>query len=292
MHPEQDVSRIVRSWLRVDEHESADQVLAIVLNSLDATPQRRHWWPARRTLDMNSYAKLAIAAVAVVAVAIVGFNLLPAGSGPGVGGPAATASPTAAPSAKPSPVASTSAQAASWPTGPLELRRYDVTANEVPLSFAIPATGWRGHPVGDALETGTFPADTYAWIVFPGDITAVATDPCSGQAAGVEGDSIDDLATALTTIPGTSAAEPVDTTVGGLPAKLVVLTIDADPPCAMNEFWLYGQTSLYPNSENSTIRIWVTEVAGERYVIHTDQAGANPRVEPEIQQVVDSIQFE
>ena len=37
MHTEQDVSRIVRSWLRADEHESADQVLAIVLDSLDAT---------------------------------------------------------------------------------------------------------------------------------------------------------------------------------------------------------------------------------------------------------------
>ncbi len=95
MHTEQDVSRIVRSWLRVDEHESADQVLAIVLDSLDATPQRRQWWPARRIPEMNSYAKLAIAAVAVVAVAIVGFNLLPAGSDPEVGGPAVTVSPTA-----------------------------------------------------------------------------------------------------------------------------------------------------------------------------------------------------
>ena len=286
MHTEQDVSRIVRSWLRVDEHESADQVLAIVLDSLDATPQRRQWWPARRTPEMNSYAKLAIAAVAVVAVAIVGFNLLPAGSNPEVGGPAVTVSPTAV--AEPSP----SAEAAPWPTGPLEVRQYDVTANGVTLSFAIPTTGWRGHQLGDALETGTFPTDNYAWIVFPGDITAVATDPCKGQAARVEGDSIDDLATALTTIPGTTAAAPVDATVGGLPAKLVVLTIDADPPCAMNEFWLYGQTSLYPNTVTSTLRLWVIEVANQLYVIHTDQAGPNPKVEQEIQQIVDSIQFE
>ena len=286
MHTEQDVSRIVRSWLRVDEHESADQVLAIVLDSLDATPQRRQWWPARRTPEMNSYAKLAIAAVAVVAVAIVGFNLLPAGSNPEVGGPAVTVSPTAV--AEPSP----SAEAAPWPTGPLEVRHYNVTANGVPLSFAIPTTGWRGHQLGDALETGTFPTDNYAWIVFPGDITAVATDPCKGQAARVEGDSIDDLATALTTIPGTTAAAPVDATVGGLPAKLVVLTIDADPPCAMNEFWLYGEASLYPNTVDSTVRLWIIEVANQRWVIHTDQAGPNPEVEQQIQQIVDSIQFE
>ena len=43
-----DTTRIVRSWLRMDEHESADRVLDVVLDSLDATPQRRPWWPARR----------------------------------------------------------------------------------------------------------------------------------------------------------------------------------------------------------------------------------------------------
>ena len=92
MHTEQDVSRIVRSWLRVDEHESADQVLAIVLDSLDATPQRRPRWPARRIATMNTTAKFAIAAAAVVVVAVVGINLLP--STGGVGGTAASPSPT------------------------------------------------------------------------------------------------------------------------------------------------------------------------------------------------------
>ena len=48
MSTERDVTRIVRSWLRTDEHESADRVLDTVLDLLDATPQRRSWWPARR----------------------------------------------------------------------------------------------------------------------------------------------------------------------------------------------------------------------------------------------------
>ena len=48
MDTERDVTRIVRSWLRTDEHESADRVLDNVLALLDATPQRRSWWPARR----------------------------------------------------------------------------------------------------------------------------------------------------------------------------------------------------------------------------------------------------
>ena len=237
---------------------------------------------------MNTYVKLAIAAAAVLALAVVGFNLLPAGGGAPVGAPV----PSPAPTPSPSQVQSQAPAATAWSPGPIEAgRRYTVTSHEVPFSFAGPTGSWfvKGE---DALETGTFPTGSYAWVVFTGDIGVVGTDPCAGQAAPVEGDSIDDLATALTTIPGTTAAEPVDATVGGLPEKLVVLTIDADPPCPMNEFWLYGDISLYPNTVDSTLRLWIIEVANQRWVIHTDQAGPNPEVEQQIQQVVDSIQFE
>ena len=41
MSTDRDTTRIVRSWLRTDEHESADRVLDNVLALLDATPQRR-----------------------------------------------------------------------------------------------------------------------------------------------------------------------------------------------------------------------------------------------------------
>ena len=39
MDTERDVTRIVQSWLRTDEHESADRVLDDVLALLDATQQ-------------------------------------------------------------------------------------------------------------------------------------------------------------------------------------------------------------------------------------------------------------
>jgi hypothetical protein len=88
MSVEPDLTRIVRSWLRTDEHESASRVLNNVLALLDATPQCRPMRLARRTADMNGYVKLAIAAAAVMVVAVVGFNLLPASGG--VGGVIAT----------------------------------------------------------------------------------------------------------------------------------------------------------------------------------------------------------
>ena len=83
MHPEASVTHIVRSWLRADEHESADRVLGNVLAALDTTPQRRSWGPARRITDMNNFAKLGIAAAAVVVGAVIGINLVPASGGVG-----------------------------------------------------------------------------------------------------------------------------------------------------------------------------------------------------------------
>jgi hypothetical protein len=84
-------TRTVLSWLREDAHENAERVLLRALDEVDATPQRRSWWPAWRSSRMNTYAKLIAAAAAVLVVAVVGYQFLP-GSG-GVGG-----QPTIAPS--------------------------------------------------------------------------------------------------------------------------------------------------------------------------------------------------
>jgi hypothetical protein len=87
-------TRIVLSWLREDSHENAERVLLRALDEVDATPQRRSWWPAWRTNRMNTYAKLIAAAAAVLVLAVVGYQFLP-GSG-GSGG-----QPTVAPSPSP-----------------------------------------------------------------------------------------------------------------------------------------------------------------------------------------------
>ena len=94
MSQERDVTRLVRSWIREDQHESADRILGVVLDRLDTTPQRRSW-PAWRSNLMNTYVKLIAAAAAVLVVAFAGYQLLPRSAG--VGG-----DPTIAPSPSPS----------------------------------------------------------------------------------------------------------------------------------------------------------------------------------------------
>jgi len=87
----------------VYEHEAPgrapDWVLASVLDAIDTTPQRRVLIPVPwRFPRMNSFAKLAIAAVAVIAVGLVGWNLLGPRTSSSVGG-----QPSPSPSVSPSP---------------------------------------------------------------------------------------------------------------------------------------------------------------------------------------------
>ncbi len=80
-----------------------ERVLESALATIDTTPQRRAFirvpW---RFPAMNTYAKLALAAVAVIAVGAIGFAVWRPGTDTGVGGPGPTPSPTVSPSPDPS----------------------------------------------------------------------------------------------------------------------------------------------------------------------------------------------
>lgn len=88
-------TRVVLSWLREDQHENAERVLALALDEVDATQQRRSWWPAWRYSNMSNTFRIAAVAAAVFVVAVAGYQLLPRSSGSGAGGsPAVAPSPT------------------------------------------------------------------------------------------------------------------------------------------------------------------------------------------------------
>ena len=107
MSTDRDMTRLVRSWIQTDAHESADRVLGAVFDRLDTTPQRRPLWRARRYNPMNGTFKLVAASTAAVLVAAVGLGIYlnrstvgpigsPSFSLPPTGLPSPTAGPTTA----------------------------------------------------------------------------------------------------------------------------------------------------------------------------------------------------
>ena len=297
MSAERDMTRIVRSWLRVDEHESADRVLDNVFALLDATPQRPAWWPARRIADMSSFAKFAIAAAAVVVVAVIGINLLPAEGGVGAQPP--SGSPSSSPSPTPSPSPSPT-EAAFPPQGDLTAGTYSMTRNGIRFSVTVPTSGWMSDQSFFFNKTvGVTPqgASLLFWNTNP---IGVFADPCTKKKAPPADPTAADLAAAVSTIPGAKLVSgPVDGTVGGRPAKQVVITVPEDAPCRAGEqefhLW-YAQPegeARYISALGATMRVWIIDVDGKLIWIDGETyKGAGPEPAQEIQQIIDSIQFE
>jgi hypothetical protein len=297
MSVERDTTRIVRSWLRTDEHESADRILDAVLDALDTTPQRRSLWLPRRFSDMNNYARLAIAAAAVVVVAFVAINLLPRSGSIGGPGPIASPSPTIAATAVPTP--SPTAAAVFPPAGPLSIGSHSVTLEGVPFSFTVPTADW--------VSNGTFGIDKApvvigpegAGFIFWNDAPVGAfSNPCAGTKGPQVGPSIADLAAAVAAVPGTDLVSgPTDVTVGGKPAKKVVITVPEDIGCAAQSFFLWyapgPDQQRYATAVGSTISTWIIEVDGSIVWIDGETfKGASPARAQEIEAIVNSIQFE
>jgi hypothetical protein len=294
MTTDRDARRIVRSWLRTDEHESADRVLDNVLALLDTTPQRRSWWPARRNAFMNPFAKLAMAAAALAVAAVVAVNLF--SRSPQVGPPAATASR----SLSPSPSPSVSASAPPIPAaGALEAgRRYPFTLGGVRFTMEVPSGDWVSNgDFGIDKSVGVGPSGA-GFIFWTDDANGVFSDPCRSVKAKEAGPSAAELAAAIAHIPGTEVVSgPSKVTVGGRPAQFVAIRIPDDIACSPEEFYLWYDSSndvaRYATAKGSTIRVWIVEVDGARVQIDAETyKAASSRPDREIKAMINSIRFE
>lgn len=278
MITDRDTTRIVRSWLRTEEHESADRVLDAVLDELDTTPQRRAtWWPARRLPEMSSFAKLGLAAAAVAVAALVGFNYLVA---PNIGGPNLGGGP----GATPTPSATS----------------YLITNPEgVRVTLALPE-GWvrESWYVNNARDARTELTAIQIWAV-----SNAYTDPCQWAEAALDpplGPTVDDLATALENQP-TREATVTDVTLDGYSGKLVQMTVPADAvfaDCDGGEFrsWV-GVTgpddARYHQGPGQQDDVYILDVDGLRLVIDALSYPGSPAADLEkLQQMLDTIQIE
>ncbi len=230
MSTDRDVTRIVQSWLEGGVTALPDRVLDAVLDQVPTTPQRRHWWSARRAHGMNSTLKLGVAAAAVLAVAVVALSFMPrGGSGPGaVVDARPTATPAPSPTAAPSPSGSPSLKELPS-SGDLEPGTYSINdrayTQATHFIFTVPA-GWsteegflkkhEGEP--EAVELST-------WVV-----SHAYTDSCDHTSKNrfEVGTSPDALVSALVALKNREVSAPTDVTLGGFPAKRLELSVPAD----------------------------------------------------------------
>ncbi|MEA2651955.1 MAG: hypothetical protein QOI85_1676 [Chloroflexota bacterium] len=289
MSTDRDTTRIVRSWLRSDQHESANRVLDSVLDQLDTTPQRRAWWPARRLPSMNQAMRIALASAAVVVVALIGFTVF---RGPGIGSRpiARTPSPTAAPSPVALPVAGTALTPGSYVIG--DLFPINVTMD---LGENWGVWGSVAPDVAAVYQETPDPPDGRGIIVVLVD--NLYADPChptDGQLDPSLGPSVDDLATALTTQPSTDASEPIDVTLDGYSGKYLEYTMTGITEACP------GGLTRWPSSEGPRQaldgehdQVWIVDVDGVRLVIDAFSFRDTPAASmTEVRQIVESMQIE
>jgi hypothetical protein len=132
------------------------------------------------------------------------------------------------------------------------------------------------------------------WTSFPdGDYA----DPCARLLPLSIGASAAKLSTAVSRAPGTKLVKgPSDVTLGGLPAKHVVLTIRKNVGCNPGFFFTWRAVdggTLWTNTRvGDTIRVWIVTVNKTRlFIAAMTNANATPDLKKEIQQVVESIRF-
>jgi hypothetical protein len=273
MNGQADPDRSIHAWLAAEAPDRAPaRLITDTRDRLRTTRQRRALWPAWRSRAGNGVSKpvmtAAVAAVAVVLLIVV--NLIPASKDAGQ-----SALPPSSPTQTSGPGQSPAALVFPAP-GPLPIGDYGAIVKGVSFTFSVPLNGWASSPTTEGrLDNSYYPG--HAWVRFWAPDN-VYSDPCTHTPMTPRvGPSAADLASAMTMIPGTVASGPIDTTVGGFPAKYLVLTLENDIGCQPDTFYLWdsegegsGNGPRWPDATGSTIRVWIVDVDGVRFVIDSD----------------------
>lgn len=245
---------------------------------------------------MNTKIRLAIGAAAVVVAAVIGVTFLPSGSGIG-GGPAAT--PTPAPTRTPTPIP--------LPVHPQALLVPELGAYlagdpfPIPVTITIPA-GWVGKvggPYAAYLDKASDGGSGGAAIAFSLS-QSIYADPCNDPAFldPQPGPTVDDLASALTSLPGLDVTTPTEVTVDGYRGKQLTLTApDNFDGCTLGRegyrVWQLPLGAIFSFTPGQRMALWILDVDGERLVVSADTFPATTAQEQaEVQEILNSIRIE
>ena len=296
---ENDFDRTARLWLEDGPTDMPDRALQSALDEIHVTRQRRARWPARRFSSMGNTVRLAAGVAAIVVVAFVGINLISSGSG-GIGGRGATPTPTPTPSPSPTPSPTPSLRALVVGSAvSLEAGTY-VTADPFlsRVTFTVPA-GWFGNLGGPYLADLGRAGDTAAvgFSIFD----KVYADPCHfdrGLLNPAPGPAVDDLATALASLPSLNATVPTDVTIGGYHGKQLTLTAPASvtgctlAPGGTFRVWELPLGATGDITPGGRDRVWILDVDGQRLVIDApEKPGQTAQANAEVQGILDSIRI-
>ena len=289
-HGSRRMSSSIWSWLRSGEREAPARGPAGA--SL----------PTSHVATRTAAAGLAIGVAAVAIIAIAGNSLMPSSGVVGV--PQPTASPSPDPTVWPS--RSPTGEVVNPGVDDFSAGRHAILVDDVHFSFGVPTTGWG--PFGSLLISKSVagPQGAEAIVFWAGFPDGTDADPCIN--APVERWTAADVAAGIAAASGTElVAGPTDVTVGGHPAKHVVVVVREDAGCDPGFFYNWkAQTggTLWVRSElGDRISVWIVNVdrrllfiAGE---VHENlgpgvpfTVGGRARLEQEIQEIVDSIRFD
>jgi hypothetical protein len=283
---ENDFDRTARLWLQDGPSQLADRVLEAALDEIHVTRQRRVMWPARRFPSMGNAIRLA-AVAAVLVVAVAGINLFLPGNG-GLGGPQVS----------PTPLPTPRGTIVEGDPVPLQPGTY-ITADPflVRITLTVPA-GWDGKLGGPyaAYLTRQYGPGEVMFFIFD----KVYVDPCAygkGLLVPSPGPTVDDLATALTAMPGVNATAPTDVTLGGYAGKQFTTTAPASfdgctvGPDGYSIFQL-PLGAIYTMAPDQHDRIWLIDVEGQRMmIVAPEQPDQTPQDKAEVQGILDSIRL-
>jgi len=288
-------TRTVLSWLREDQHENAERVLLRALDEVDATPQRRSWWPARRFQDVNTQLKALLAVAAVAVVALVGYQLLPSNTSSG-----AKATPVPSPSA----TAPSTAPTASADTGPPRLPASGPIAAGTYLMGSGPTflitvpPGWVSVN-GMSIRKNPDQSTEVAVDMFRAGIDVFA-DACESDGTAERiGPTAEDLIAALVAQENSDISDPVAVTVAGLPGS----QFDVSAPdgldvtrCSIGslQIWVDDSGNNYfagVGLSDEPTTVYVADAPGGRILYHLNKKGPAADV-AELDAMIASMEIE
>lgn len=324
MTDDRSLERAARSFIESGPTRAPERAVEAALFRIETTSQERNLRVPWRIM-MSIPARVAAAAViGVLAISGTLFLIGRAGQ-PNVGGPGASASPSASPtSSVPPSIAATTTPSngpLALPDGPLAPGTYVST----PFAPGKPYTSCMAPPQPGCSEseddsirfTLTVPdgwagVDSAVWLASeensaPGGAAMgfgrggwLHSDPCLTRArllAGVQpdlavGPGVDEFANAIADHPLLDATDPVPVTLGGYSGKYVDLQLPADLTGCEESFYPW-EPGIYAQGPGHRWQLWILDVDGVRVVVmETDYAGTSAQRKAELEAIVQSIQIE